>query len=157
MGLDKWFVAVWAIANCRNGISSHESARAIGVTQKTAWFMLHRIRDGDGVQDRFDKFDGPAEADTSYVGGKAENMHAKRREKVIQGPWGSWQDGRPWRLATHNGRRAKPSRRGRYWRAKNPPTCSREVRSRVRYGATVYTDSALAYGDLCLTHVHQDG
>lgn len=42
--LDKWFVAVWSVANCKNGISSHELARAIGVTQKTAWFMLHRIR-----------------------------------------------------------------------------------------------------------------
>jgi transposase-like protein len=44
LGLDKWFVAVWAIANCKNGISSHELARALGVTQKTAWFMLHRVR-----------------------------------------------------------------------------------------------------------------
>lgn len=45
LGLDKWFVAVWSIANCKNGISSHELARALGVTQKTAWFMLHRIRE----------------------------------------------------------------------------------------------------------------
>jgi len=44
LGLDKWFVAVWALANCKNGISSHELGRAIGVTQRTAWFMLHRIR-----------------------------------------------------------------------------------------------------------------
>ena len=46
LGLDKWFVAVWAIANCKNGISFHELGRAIGVTQRTAWFMLHRIRFG---------------------------------------------------------------------------------------------------------------
>ena len=44
LGLDKWFVAVWAIANCKNGISSHELGRTLGVTQRTAWFMLHRIR-----------------------------------------------------------------------------------------------------------------
>ncbi len=44
LGLDKWFVAVWAVANCKNGISSHELARALGVRQPTAWFMLHRIR-----------------------------------------------------------------------------------------------------------------
>src|SRR4051812_44747180 len=44
IGLDKWFVAIWMIANCKNGISSYEIHRAIGVTQKTAWFMLHRIR-----------------------------------------------------------------------------------------------------------------
>lgn len=84
LGLDKWFVAVWAIANCKNGIGSHELARALGVQQKTAWFMLYRIRvamevDGGG------KFDGPAEADTTYVGGRAENMHKGRREKVIKG------------------------------------------------------------------------
>jgi transposase-like protein len=82
--LDKWFVAVWVIANCRNGISSHEVGRALGVTQKTAWFMLHRIRLAMECKS-FDKFDGPAEADTSYIGGLAENMHAKRREKVIKG------------------------------------------------------------------------
>lgn len=48
LGLDKWFVAVWCIANARNGISSHELGRALGVTQKTAWFMLHRIREASG-------------------------------------------------------------------------------------------------------------
>lgn len=45
LGLDKWFVAVWSVANCKNGISSHELGRALGVTQKTAWFMTHRIRE----------------------------------------------------------------------------------------------------------------
>jgi len=45
LGLNRWFVAVWSVANCKNGISSHELGRALGVTQKTAWFMLHRIRE----------------------------------------------------------------------------------------------------------------
>lgn len=58
LGMDKWFVAVWAIANCKNGISSHELARAIGVTQKSAWFMLHRIRKAMETGG-LDKFDGP--------------------------------------------------------------------------------------------------
>jgi hypothetical protein len=58
LGLDKWFVAVWCIANDRNGISSHELGRALGVTQKTAWFMLHRIRLAM-ESESFDKFDGP--------------------------------------------------------------------------------------------------
>lgn len=57
LGLNKWFVAVWCIANCKNGISSHELGRAIGVTQKTAWFMLHRIRKAMEVG-RIGKFDG---------------------------------------------------------------------------------------------------
>jgi transposase-like protein len=83
LGLDKWFVAVWSIANCKNGISSHELARALGVTQKTAWFMLHRIRKAMEVGG-FDKLDGPAEADATYIGGKAKNM----------------QDGRCWRCSS---------------------------------------------------------
>lgn len=60
LGLDKWFVACWSVANCKNGISSHELARALGVTQKTAWFMLHRLRQAmaEGRID-VDKFDGP--------------------------------------------------------------------------------------------------
>jgi transposase-like protein len=84
LGLDKWFVAVWAIANCRNGISSHELGRAIGVTQKTAWFMLHRIRLAM-ESDNFMKLNGEVESDETYVGGKAKNMHTKRRAKAIEG------------------------------------------------------------------------
>lgn len=80
LGLDKWFVAVWCIANCKNGISSHELGRAIGVTQRTAWFMIHRIREAMGA-DGGPPFAGPAEADTTYVGGRAENMHKRKREK----------------------------------------------------------------------------
>lgn len=76
LGLDKWFVAVWSIANCKNGISSHELGRAIGVTQKTAWFMLYRIRKAMEISGGDDQFGGTVEADTTYVGGKAENMHA---------------------------------------------------------------------------------
>lgn len=67
LGLDKWFVAVWCVANCKNGISSHELGRAIGVTQKTAWFMLHRIRKAMEVGGS-DQFDGPAEADAGFMG-----------------------------------------------------------------------------------------
>lgn len=67
--LGHWFVATWSIANCKNGISSHELARAIGVNQKTAWFMLQRIRTAMETDD-FAQMDGPCEADTTYVGGK---------------------------------------------------------------------------------------
>jgi transposase-like protein len=84
LGLDKWFVAVWAIANCKNGISSHELGRTIGVTQRTAWFMLHRIRVAMECEQP-DNFGGTTEMDTTYIGGKADNMHKARRERVIQG------------------------------------------------------------------------
>lgn len=153
LGLDKWFVAVWCIANARNGISSHELGRALGVTQKTAWFMLHRIREAMGCKS-FDKFDGPAEADTSYIGGKAENMHKRRREKVIQGR------GTVGKTAVHGVLQRtrgddKPSQIVAEVIGEETSTrLLTAVRSHVRHGAAVYTDSALAYGDLCLTHVH---
>lgn len=88
IGLDKWFVAMWSIANCRNGISSHELARAIGVRQKTAWHMLHRIRCAMHIG-AGRKLDGEVESDETYIGGLAKNMHAKRRAKRITGRGGA--------------------------------------------------------------------
>ena len=84
IGLDKWLSTIWLLANDKNGISSYEVARAIGVTQKSAWFMLQRIRLGmeDGT---FNRMKGHVEADETYIGGKARNMHKARREAVIQG------------------------------------------------------------------------
>lgn len=82
--LDKWFVAVWCIANAKNGISSHELGRAIGVTQKTAWFMLHRIREAMRTP-TFKKLEGEVESDETFIGGKAANMHKHVREKKIRG------------------------------------------------------------------------
>jgi transposase-like protein len=84
LGLDKWFVAVWCIANAKNGISSHELSRALGVTQKTAWFMLHRIREAMQTGS-FRKLQGAVEVDETFVGGAAANMHKHLREKRIRG------------------------------------------------------------------------
>jgi len=84
LGLDKWFVAVWCIANAKNGISSHELGRALDVTQKTAWFMLHRIREAMRTGS-FRKLGGTVETDETYVGGKAANMHKGERGKRIRG------------------------------------------------------------------------
>lgn len=67
LGLDKWFPCVWLVANCKNGISSHEVGRALGVTQKTAWFMLHRIREAMRTGS-FRKLDGTAQDDAGFMG-----------------------------------------------------------------------------------------
>src|SRR5918999_557471 len=79
LGMDKWLPAVWLIANAKNGISSHELGRALGVTQKTAWFMLHRIR--LAMQSgSFKKFlQGEVEVDETFIGGKARNMHKSKK------------------------------------------------------------------------------
>jgi transposase-like protein len=87
LGLNKWLPAMWLILNCKNGISSCEIARALGVTQKTAWFMLHRIRLAQ--QGKYGgKLAGKVEVDETFIGGKARNMHKSKREKVITGTGG---------------------------------------------------------------------
>lgn len=155
LGLDKWFVAVWAIANCKNGISSHELSRAIGVTQKTAWFMLHRIRKAMEIADGGGKFDGPVEADATYIGGKAANMHKAKREKKIKGR------GAVNKTIVHGVLQRDQSEgeisqiRASVVGADDAARLLPEVRGNVRYGTEVYTDAAGAYGDLCLTHIHK--
>jgi transposase-like protein len=83
--LSKWLMAMWMISNCKNGISSWEIHRAIGVTQKSAWFMMHRIRllmqDG-GIEG---KLSGRVEVDETFIGGKARNMHKSKRARMITG------------------------------------------------------------------------
>lgn len=82
--LKKWFCAMWLIANCKNGISSYEVARALKVTQQTAWFMLQRIRYAmhNGT---INKMSGTVEADETFIGGKARFMHAGKRAEKIKG------------------------------------------------------------------------
>src|ERR1051325_8271457 len=82
--LSSWFIAVWCVINCKNGVSSYEIGRALGVTQKTAWFMDHRIRLALKTN-TFTKLYGVVESDETYMGGAAANMHKRKREKVIQG------------------------------------------------------------------------
>jgi transposase-like protein len=82
LGFDKWLPAVWMIANCKNGISSWELHRAIGVTQKTAWFMLQRIRLAMQDSETGGKLGGEVEVDETFIGGKSRNMHAKKRKAL---------------------------------------------------------------------------
>jgi transposase-like protein len=87
IGLDKWMTAVWMICNCKNGISSYELHRSIGVTQKSAWFMLYRIR--KAMKNRtFAKIGGdkggPVEVDDTFAGGKVKNMHASKRPQGLR-------------------------------------------------------------------------
>jgi transposase-like protein len=87
LGLEKWLPAMWLILNCKNGISSCEIARALGVTQKTAWFMLHRIRLAQqGKQGG--KLAGEVEVDETFIGGKTRNMHKDKKARVITGTGG---------------------------------------------------------------------
>jgi transposase-like protein len=83
IGLDKWLPAMWMMVNCKNGISSYEVARALGITQKTAWFMLHRLRLATQTG-TFEKLGGTVEADETFIGGLARNMHRDRAGRKFE-------------------------------------------------------------------------
>lgn len=147
IGLDKWLTAMWMVANCKNGISSWEIHRILGVTQKTAWFMLHRIRlalDTDASHQIGGPGSAPIEVDETYVGGKVKNMHhSKVRAKYKGMPAGSDK-------AIVMGMR---DRETRMVRAKVIPdvrrdTLQNEILANVSKKSTVYTDSHVGYYNL---------
>jgi transposase-like protein len=147
LGLDKWLPAVWLAANSKNGISSHELARALGVTQKSAWFMLHRIRLAMQTGS-FLKLDGEVEVDESFIGGKARNMHKDRREQ--KGKTGWWDKTTILGMRQRDGElRAKvvPNTRAR--------TLKPEVYDNVAPGASVYTDDNHSYKGLDAAYDHR--
>jgi len=85
--LEEWLPTVWLLPNCKYGISSYELAGALGVTQKTAWFMLHRVRLAMRTT-AFGKLGGEVEVDETFIGGKARNMHLAKRDEKITGTGG---------------------------------------------------------------------
>ena len=97
LGLDKWFTCVWLVVNAKNGISSYEVASTLGVTQKSAWFMLGRVRRILHVGS-VDKMSGTVEADETFIGGIARNIHKEVKARKTTGPvarvklrsWACW-------------------------------------------------------------------
>ncbi len=148
IGLDKWLAAMWMLANAKNGISSCELHRAIGVTQKTAWFMLQRLRLAM-QQGSFEKLSGEVEADETFVGCKAKNMHKKKREEKIQGRGASGKMIVMGLLERHGEVRAKvvPDTKKK--------TLHVEVRENVEPGSDLYTDALKSYEGLDPEYVHQ--
>lgn len=145
--LGHWFTAIWSVANCKNGISSHELARALGVTQKTAWFMLHRIRLAMETNS-FEKLSGEVESDETFIGGKAKNMHKHKREKAITGRGGAGK-------AVVQGVLQRGGEM-RTFVVKNTEseTLRGNVLRNVDRRATVYTDSHASYEDLKNSYLH---
>lgn len=132
LGMEKWLPAVWLIANAKNGISSHELGRALGVTQKSAWFMLHRIRLAmqSGSFNKFLK--GEVEVDETYIGGKARNMH--------KGKWKHGGGGVAGKTVVMGMLERKGEVRATVLPDNRKKTLHREVRANVYRGAAVFTD-----------------
>lgn len=153
LGLDKWFSAIWMIANCKNGVSSYEIHRAIGVTQKTAWFMLHRIRLAMETGS-FLKSGGPVEADETFIGGLAKNMHKARRKKKITGTGGK--DKAVVMGVLRRGNEAQPSRAiARHVPDTTAATLHPLVKAVVEPGTELFTDTHRGYRGLSAHYIHQ--
>ena len=151
--LDKWFVAVWSIANCKNGISSYELSRAIGVTQKSAWHMLHRIRLAMEVGG-FDKFTGISEADETYIGPVAGNMHKHKREAQVRGSGGGYDKTIVMGVLERTTEEAASRVRALPIRDANKANLQRVVRETVEAGAVLHTDSHWGYKSLAQDYAH---
>jgi transposase-like protein len=146
LSLDKWFVAIWMIANCKNGVSSYEIHRALGVTQKTAWFMLHRIRLAMQTGS-FIRSGGTFEADETFVGGKSKNMSKTRRAKTITG---SGVSGKEIVMGVlRRGTETEPSQVvAEHIPNRKKGIVQAKVREVAEPGSTIYSDSLASYNDL---------
>jgi transposase-like protein len=153
IGLGKWLPALWLLTNCKNGISSYELARALGVTQKTAWFMLSRLRlalqSASGG-----KMDGTVEADETYIGGKARNMHISKKRRVMM-KRGRSIAGKVAVMALLERHDKTPSQvRLHVLHSLRRHEVQGIVRNNVAKGATVHTDSFSSYTGLTADYVH---
>jgi transposase-like protein len=150
IGLEKWLPAMWLAVNCKNGISSYEIARDLGVTQKTAWFMLHRIRLSmqDGIAT---KMKGRVEADETFIGAKARNMHLDKR---LQKGTGTLSKTAVLGLLERE-TNEKPSRvRCKVMKGIRVRDLDPEVRANIEKGAEVITDSHPSYYKLADDYIH---
>jgi transposase-like protein len=151
IGMDNWMIALWLVVNSKNGISSYEIARHLGVTQKTAWFMAHRIRRAlqTGSFVKLGGNGGAVEVDETFIGGKARNMHLAQRQRRITG----------------TGAKDKTAvlgflERGGEVRARVVPSRRRhvlqpEVKKHVAAGAALYTDALPSYTGLKAHYAHE--
>lgn len=153
IGLDKWLPAMWMVANCKNGISSYELARHLGVTQKTAWFMTHRIR--LAMQSgTFEEMRGEVEVDETFIGGKARFMHKSKRDRVIKGR-GPMSKVAVMGLLERHGKNGHSTVRTHVVDGRRKQHLEPKVRRTVAVGPSVYTDALKSYDGLSEDYVHE--
>src|ERR1022692_328685 len=148
IGLDKWLTAMWMIVNCKNGISSWEIHRSLGVTQKTAWFMLQRGRLALQDPSTGGKLSGEVEIDETFIGAKSRNMHkAKRAEKIQgRGPQGKEI---VFGMVERGGKVVVD-----HVETRQKKELQSLIRERVEAGAAIFTDELLSYDGLSEDYKH---
>jgi transposase-like protein len=148
LGLDKWLPAVWMIVNCKNGISSWELHRALGVTQKTAWFMLYRIR--LAMQgETGGKLGGQVEVDETFVGGKARNMHKRAIENRL------YRENAPHGKAIVFGMLERNGKvRAIHVDSRRKHELQKAIRENIEAGSAIFSDQLLSYEGLNAEYDH---
>lgn len=154
LSLSKWLPAMWQLSNCKNGISSYELARALGVTQKTAWFMLARIRLAMQAKS-FRKIGGTVEVDETYIGGKSRFMHKSRRDRVNM-KQGKNNAGKVavMGLLDRHGKDGVSQIRMEVLGGLKKRSFQSHVREHVEVGSNIYTDAFLSYRGLDGDYTH---
>src|SRR6266404_3991826 len=148
ISLDKWLCAMWLLANCKNGVSSYEIHRDLGITQKSAWFVLQRIR--LALQDNnAGKLGGEVEVDETFIGGKARNMHVAQKKRRITGTGGK--DKTIVFGMVERGGKVKTEVVASRKRESLQP----EIRKHVEAGSALYSDALLSYRGLAADYAHQ--
>jgi transposase-like protein len=153
IGLDKWLPAIWLITSAKNGISSYELHRSLGVSQKSAWFMLHRIRLAMQTN-TFEKMGGQVEVDETFIGGKARFMHQSDRARKITGTGGSGKAA-VMGLLERGGSERHSTVRAKVVENVRRKTLAPEVRANVLAGVEVFSDALQSYSDLDADYIHQ--
>src|SRR5215469_14574589 len=151
LGMDRWMIAVWMIANCKNGISSYEIARALGITQKSAWHMMHRVRLAMHNKD-FVRMGGPGsevEVDETFIGGTARFMHSGRRRRVIT-ERGVKDKTAVFGMLERGGKVVAMVIPGRRKRHLQP-----EIRAHIAAKSAIYSDALMSYIGLNRDFAHQ--
>ena len=141
IGIDKWMTAMWLVAGNRNGVSSWELHRALNITQKTAWFVLHRVRLAMQDETFSGKLGDEVEVDETFIGGKAHNMHKDKRAERITGPGPEGKATVAAVLQRGGNVRAKVSTRSK-------PELQALVREHVEAGPNLYSDALKSYEGL---------
>ena len=164
LGLDKWLPCVWLIANAKNGISSHEIHRALGVTQKTAWFMLQRIRLAMQDENNGGKMSGDVEMDETYIGGKVRNMHKAKRKALMSSTFSQtgqpskfnrWAGKQPVLGILERGKDGTSRVRTKTVADVRQHRLHREIVDNIEEGSTVHTDDLHSYKNMPLEYEHQ--